>query len=551
MKDKLTIIKQTIYSLSVVTILFNANLSSQVQQQWVSRYDGPGSGNDTATSIAIDGSGNVYVTGSSLGSGTGPDYATIKYATNGVQQWVQRYNGTGNGYDRATSIALDGSGNIYVTGASLGIGTGTDYTTIKYNSSGAQQWLRRYHGSGTGDDMANSLIIDGSGNVYVTGQSNGNGTGYDYATIKYNSNGDSVWVRRYNGTANGIDNPFAMTIDGSGNIYVTGESQGNGTSYDYLTIKYNSNGDSLWVQRYDGTGHFDAAYAIAVDNSGNVYVTGSSYLPSFHSQYTTVKYNSGGVQQWVQRFNGPLNDFDVGSAIAIDQTGNVYVTGSSTEENSLDFDYGTIKYNSSGVQQWVRFFDGPGNLIDNGNAITLDAAGNIYVTGDSYGSGTNLDYATVKYNSNGDSVWTIRYNGPGNGVDGALAIVVDASENVYITGYSAGSGTNLDYATIKYSQVTGIRQNPSGIPKTFELSQNFPNPFNPSTIINYQLPRSSSVKLIVYDVMGREVKTLVNERQTAGSYQIEFDAGNYPSGVYFYVMKTMDFTDAKRMVLLK
>ncbi len=121
-------------------------------------------------SLAVDGSGNVYVTGESAGSGTSRDYATIKYNSSGVQQWVARYNGPGNSNDFADySLVVDGSGNVYVTGYSLGSGTLDDYATIKYNSSGVQQWVARYNGPGNNYDFATSLAVDGSGNVYVTG----------------------------------------------------------------------------------------------------------------------------------------------------------------------------------------------------------------------------------------------------------------------------------------------------------------------------------------------------------------------------------------------
>ncbi len=124
-------------------------------------------------------------------------------------------------------MAVDGSGNVYVTGSSEG-----DYATIKYSPDGDTLWVRRYSGS------ASALAVDDSGNVYVTGWSYGSGTFDDYATIKYAPNGDSLWVRRYNGPGNDYDLPFALALDGDGNVYVTGESYGSGTNYDYATIKY-------------------------------------------------------------------------------------------------------------------------------------------------------------------------------------------------------------------------------------------------------------------------------------------------------------------------
>src|SRR5262249_18403070 len=149
---------------------------------------------DSANSIAIDSAGNVYVTGKSFGSGTDDDYATVKYDSSGQEQWVARYNGPGNCGDSANAIAIDTAGNVYVTGESFGLGTDNDYATVKYDSSGQEQWVVRYNGPRNGSDEADAIAVDAAGNVYVTGESVGGY--YDYTTIKYDSFGQEQWVAR-------------------------------------------------------------------------------------------------------------------------------------------------------------------------------------------------------------------------------------------------------------------------------------------------------------------------------------------------------------------
>jgi len=435
--------------LTVLSILFLLNeANSQVTQEWASRYNGPpGNSTDNGHSIAVDGSGNVYVTGVSTGSGTGSDYSTVKYNSAGVQQWVRRYNGPGNSEDIAYRIKVDVSGNIYVTGASTGSGTGHDYATVKYNSSGDSLWVRRYNGPGNSGDDAYSLAVDGSGNVYVTGYSIG--TNGDYLTIKYNSSGDSLWVQRANWGANDV--ATSITVDASGNVYVTGLSY-RFSGYAYLTIKYNSSGVEKWVREYDGFG-YDIAHSIGVDGSGNVYVTG--YSTGTGDDFLTIKYDSSGTEKWQRRYNGPGNSNDTAYSIAVDLSGNIYVIGSSTG-SVTGSDYTTIKYNSSGDSLWVRRYNGPGNAADVARYILLDGSGNLYVTGGSVGSGTIYDYATIKYNSSGVQQWVERYNAPANVSDYAYSLALDASGNVYVTGASEGSGTGNDYATIKYSQTGSL-----------------------------------------------------------------------------------------------
>jgi hypothetical protein len=175
----------------------------------------------------VDGLGNIYVTGASVGSVTSSDYATIKYDPNGNELWVKRYNGPGNGYDSASALAVDDLGNVYVTGYSYGNSSSTDYATIKYDPNGNELWVKRYNGPGNGYDSATALAVDDLGNVYVTGYSYGNSSSTDYATVKYDTNGNRLWVKRYNGY------PSALVVDDLGNVYVTGY-----TSRDYATIKY-------------------------------------------------------------------------------------------------------------------------------------------------------------------------------------------------------------------------------------------------------------------------------------------------------------------------
>jgi uncharacterized delta-60 repeat protein len=439
--------------------------SGGVQEAWVARYDGPGNDFDAAEAIAADSSGNIYVTGRSSDPDFSTHYATVKYNSAGQEQWVARYYGPTNYQEAPTAIAIDNSGNVYVTGYSFGSANNYDFATIKYGPAGQEQWVARYNGPNNGDDGAEGIAVDGSGNVYVTGVSR-NADGFsDYVTIKYNSAGQELWVARYySRPGNYPDEAAAIAIDGSGNAYVTGSSLFyTAASYDYGTIKYNPAGQQQWVACYNGSGNRDDyAVAIAVDNSGNVYVTGSSWGSGTDYDYATIKYNSAGQQEWVARYNGPQNGSDYPRAIAIDTSGNVYVTGEST---GLDtgFDYATVKYNSTGREQWVVRYDGPASLDDEPHAIAADDTGNVYVTGESPGLGTDYDYATIRYDSSGQERWIARYNGPMNSYDVAGAIAVDGSQNVYVTGRS-GFGSDLDYATIKYVQAATPTPTPTVTP---------------------------------------------------------------------------------------
>jgi uncharacterized delta-60 repeat protein len=538
----------------ILLFILLSSLSSfaQVTQEWVAKYNGPpGNQQDKATDIAVDNQGNVYITGYSEGTTSDFDYATIKYNSAGVQQWVARYNGIGNNLDFANAVKVDASGNVYVTGQSMGFSSNRNYVTIKYNSSGVELWVAIYEGPAIGSDIAYDLAIDGDGNVYVTGSSAGITTMNDYTTIKYNSNGIQQWVARYNGPANANDGGNAIKVDGIGNVYVIGTSSGSGTFSDITTIKYNTGGDEQWVRRYDGPENSsDMGNALVLDAQGNVIVTGYSTQTGTQRDYTTIKYNSSGTEQWTRFYNGSASQNDIVHGITVDNQNNIYITGESIGTGS-SFDYATIKYNPAGVEQWVTRYNGTENLADIAWDIEVDAQGNSYITGGSDGSGTSRDYTTIKYNTSGVEQWLQRYSGTGNGGDLALRLSLDDQNNVHITGQSIETGTADDYVTIKYSQATGIQNISSEIPDNFSLSQNYPNPFNPSTKIKFDIPKSSFVKLAVYDMLGKKVSSLVYNELKAGTYEYTFDAAEYNSGVYFYKLETDGFVETKKMLYIK
>lgn len=531
-------------------------------------YNGPGNSIDEVTGMAMESNGSVYVTGYSTGSSSGEDFATIKFNNNGDFLWVSRFNGTGNVQDRAAAIVLDAYGNVYVTGWGYMEPTanpcGTiDFITIKYNTFGQQQWVKTYNGTGGGEDKAVTIALDNSGNVYVGGTSNGGTNKEDYVIVKYNNAGVQQWVSRYNGVSNDADYLIGMGLDRFGNVYATGSSFRTGYGADYVTLKYNSNsGALLYTARYNGPGNGDdKAYSIATDVNGNSFVTGVS-RGSSNPDYATVKYDASGVQQWVARYNGPGNSIDEAHAIILDPYGNCYVTGFSMG-TSTNYDYATLRYDASGNQLWVQRYNSSTNGIDKAWDIdlikrTCPGTGDypcwnfdIYVTGQSQSS-TGYDYLTAKYDENGAVKWSCRYTSSGNYEDISNVLVMrDDLPYVFM-----GGRLNNDYGIVQVStRYTGNDNNFSlnnpGKPESFSLSQNFPNPFNPSTVISYQIPKDEFVELTVYDLLGKQVSKLVNEFQTSGNYNVSFDASNLPSGTYAYTIKAGSYVESKKMVLMK
>ncbi len=406
-------------TLTVCQLLLFLSVSAQtVNEAWVRRYDIFNNGSDQARALAVDSVGNVYVAGSVIAADGSNDMFTIKYSPAGDTLWARQYH-TAN--DLARDIVLDPFGNAWVTGSAAG-----DFTTIKYTPDGDTLWARKYNGNLSGIDEARAVAVDGAGYGYVCGTVNvtANPNTPDIATIKYKPDGDTAWVRIFDANDR-YDGGAAITVDDEGYVYVTGQSNSIDAT-GMITIKYSPDGDIQWNRRYVAPGAVEGK-AIAVDADKNVYVT-DSY---------TLRYDPSGNLVWQMSFG--VNST---GAMVIDDNF-VYVSGRSGGS------YRTVKYSKdNGEVKWDRSFDPPGDLLPVPSAMAVDDFGNVYITG----LGAERNYLTICYGYTGILRWNISYTGPGGFTHEARDIGLDGLGNVYVTGTSSGADGKWDIATIKYGQ---------------------------------------------------------------------------------------------------
>lgn len=415
----------------------NADDERPIVETWVSRYRDPNSfdpGDVNATfarAMALDSSGNVFIAGTTISG-----YLTAKYnPATGEELWEARTQ-TGGGYWEGTkAIALDAAGNVYVTGL-----TGPDYdetlATIKYSgATGKQLWIANYPGPSGSSTNHMGIALDAAGNVYITGPSRsptapGN---EDFATIKYDGGtGAQIWTARYT-TENWGVSPGGISVSPAG-IFVTGTVTGTDGNWNATTIKYDaSTGAQIWVAQL-----FQASSnAVTSDSAGNVYVTGSN----------TIKYDgTSGTELWRSSFGGQ------GNAIAVDHAGNIVATGQ-TGFDSGSIAAGTVKYDAATGSPFWSATGGYGGA----NALALDAAGNVYVAGVAGNPNGESAYHTLVYDGlTGVARWDKTYSFAIGGYNIPNAIAVDGAGNVYVTGYSGepnanGLGFAPDAVTVRYA----------------------------------------------------------------------------------------------------
>jgi hypothetical protein len=452
--------------LLVLLVLMGVNLSAEsIDTSWVREYNGPANSVDYAADLAVDAAGNVYVTGYSLDSLTQENYTTIKYDPDGNEIWVKSYDGPIGDVDRANSVALDFLGNIYVSGYSSGITPNLkDFLTIKYYPNGDTAWVRRLEKPA--NDYPSEMTVDSAGNCYITGRMN---ESFAAGTVKYFSNGDTAWVREYGVV--GIAETRAIAVDNAldPNVYVGGRYADAGEDYDLLAIKYDANGDTAWVGLYDGpAGGDDRCWDLAVDLSGNVYALGYSENLSGEFDIILVKYNSTGVEQYVGRITvGETGDGGL-MAVTVDSLGNCYICGRSPDGPASDFL--TAKYLAAGGTAWLRIFD-----ISSGDyptSIDVDDDLNVYVAGDG---------GMLKYDADGNLLWSDdRYTAYRDfstyrpGIFYATGVIHNPSQNF----------NTVKYHISKFDYVTNPTQNEINVPVDSDINVTFPIAMIPGTIMD-------------------------------------------------------------------
>jgi uncharacterized delta-60 repeat protein len=353
-------------------------------------------------SIATDDSGNIYITGWTNATSTGNDDVFLaKYNSSGAQKWNATWGGDGNEY--GNDIIVDDSGNIYITGSIISPGEeDSDVFLLKYNCSGIRQWNITWgnkdddsYPEGYGDDNGYGICIDGLNRIYLTGISWGRGP--DAFLAQFNSSGSEQWNTTWRGVSE--DAGLDVAVDSMHNIYIVGEE---GLDSDILLAQYNSSGIQQWNTTC-GTGGVDRGYGIAIDNSNNIYIAGRILL-GMRGEAFIAQYNTSGIQIWNTSWGS--TDWEWGLDITIDNLSNkVYMTGATESFGNGKLDAFLVQYSSSGIQQWNSTLGGIEEEESWG--VALVNSNKICIVGrtESFGNG-KVDGFIAQYNSSGALIWS-------------------------------------------------------------------------------------------------------------------------------------------------
>lgn len=423
---------KTITLLGIIIVLLSGSLSiksQMVTQQWSQSYN---SGlNDVCEKMVMDNSGNVHVVGErTQNGGTGyPMQYYAKYSSNGTflhQRFLnppcQNPNFRGC---YALDVTVDNSGNAFICGfLDSAFGSIKGYI-VKYNSNG-DSVLGMF--AGLNDTLQytiwSAIRLDNSGNIYVGGfnYTYPPYTPY-YIIAKYSAAGSLTWVKRYRPAQYyAIDYYLKMELDNSGNIIIASTMQKTNlySSRDFHVVKFNNSGVFQWAATYNGPAdNEDNLSDLALDGSGNAYVQGLAYVSATNKEVACIKYNSAtGAQEWVYRVGGTGTNFgeDKSRSIAVSTSNDVYITGCLLNTTSLEDGF-LIKLNPSGTEVWRKLLiSNSGSSSDITEDVAVDNSGYIYTLSTLNGSVSTSLAVTCAYNSAGDSLWSASYTEPVQGL---------------------------------------------------------------------------------------------------------------------------------------
>jgi hypothetical protein len=338
--------------------------------------------------------------------------------------------------------------NVYVIGSTINTNLDYDIMVVKYDRKGNELWEDIISGSASGDDHGLDLILDEQGRLIITGTVLNTNSIYDLILRKYNQMGDILWTQYYNGTNNLIDGGTSLCLGANSEIFVGGGTFDANSLSDFLIMKYDSNGVQQWVNTYDFIGLHEVVTKITY-RGGRLLVTGASEAASGKWEMSTLSVNEANGSIWsTYRTGGSSEDIDRVTDIIIDDNDFVYVVGA-VKNIGTGYDMKLVKLDENLNLIWSEEIDGGYGLEDQANAVQVDANSNVYVTGFITTSQQGKDYYTCKYNVSGVQQWNTIFDGEDEQNDKAIDLVLDEQGNIYVTGTSYHI-TNEDFYTIKY-----------------------------------------------------------------------------------------------------
>jgi hypothetical protein len=456
------------------------------------------------------------------------------------------YGGAGN--DAGSSVQQTSDGGYIIAGWTTSFGAGSyDAYVVKTDSAGDTLWTRTY--GGPSDDFASCVQQTSDGGYIIAGTTYSFGAGSsDVYLAKTNHSGDTIWTRTYGGA--NWDYGYSVQQSFDGGYIIAGWTASFSVGFtDAYLVRTNSSGDTLWTRTYGGTGG-DVGYSVQQTSDSGYVIAG--YADSFdasHLDAYLVKTNPSGDTVWTRTYGGSGGDH----SYTVRQTsdGGYIIAGWTFSFGADTGDAYLIKTTSLGDTVWTKTYGG--TSADAWYSVQQISDDGYIVAGQTYSFGAgSYDVYLDKTNSSGDELWSRTYGGTGS--DGGYSVQQTSDGGYIIAGKTSSFGVGFDDMYLIKTLGDGTvsaRNDRDAVTRRFTLQQNYPNPFNSATAVSFSLPSRSFVSLKIFDLLGREICTLVSEHLPAGNYTQYWDASGWATGAYFCRIQVGPFTDCKKLMLLR
>jgi uncharacterized delta-60 repeat protein len=524
----------------------------------------------------------------------------LSFGTSGSVRTFINGGKSNNKDDRATSVALQSDGKIVVAGRSESDPYYYAFALARFNTDGSLDnsfgingtARNNISGGNSNDDEANSVAIQSDGKIVAAGSSLSASGDIAFALARYKTNGSLDSTFGTNGTVrnninvsagnNKINYAYSVAIQPDGKIVLAGYSN-NGIDDEFALARYNTDGSldntfgtSGTIRKYISGGNksSDRANSISLQSDGKIVAAGYSST-NLGLAFALARFNNDGSLDSTYGTNGSTishisgggNSEDIANSVVIQSDGKIVAAGQSIDSSGYYRGCALARYNTDGNLDNTFGTGGTiRNYISGGNSsndivcsVAMQSDEKIIAAGWSEDA-VGYAFAIMRYKTDGsldnsfntNGMFRNHISGGSNYYDGANSVAIQPDGKIVAAGWDEDVMEGDAFAVARYTgTATSVINESQGIPTEFAISQNYPNPFNPTTTINYSVPKTSLILIKVYDIIGHEVAALVNEEKAPGKYSVNFIAGNLPSGVYLYKLTAGNYTDTKKLILLK
>ena len=459
--------------------------------------------------------------------------------------WTKTFGGSG--WDVGYGVQQTTDDGFIVAGYTNSYGAGEyDVYLIKMDASGTEQWSQTLGGSN--EDYSKSVQQTSDGGYIITGWTDSYGAGWDDVyLIKTDATGTEQLSQVFGGSSFDYGESVQQTSDGGYIIAGHTASYGAGNGDVYL-IKTDASGTEQWSQTFGGSSG-DFGYSGQQTSDGGYIIVG--YTLSYGAGSTDVyliKADAAGTEQWSQTFGG--SNYDSGESVQQTSDGGYIIAGHTYSFGAGEYDVYLIKTDAAGTEQWSQTFGG--SNYDYGESVQQTSDGGYIIAGhtDSFGAG-NGDVYLIKTDAAGTEHWSQTFGGGGYEYSRSVQQTSDGGYIIAGQTNSYGAGSYDVWLIRLESEGTLVEDFNTLHPSEFALHPPYPNPFNPSTVLSFELRDAGFVSLSIYDITGREVASLAEGMMPTGAHQVVFDGADLSSGVYFARLTAGEFQQTRKILLIK